>query len=217
MRNKIIYIPVMTLTLITALSVVGLSAARVSADDEPPYRDASVTVETTCAFTSEERKEPYALSVASGNSVDTTDLSDEEKPPFEVSCNDLNGFVVEAVGFSPDADNKDGAVGNTAMYSPVGTIPTGTSGTESYWAFRVSSATATGTDVESDYSADDTWYTIPGGNGATIASFKAKGDGTTVTGLVRTDYKVYASAAQAAGSYTGKVKYTLVQNNPSGS
>lgn len=210
MRNKIKYIPIMILTLVTALSAVGLSSARVKAATEGT-KNASVTVEKTCAFTNEASSYSTALSAGSGMSVDTTGLSDEKKPPFTVACNDLNGFLVKAVGFSPDKDNPTGKEGNTDMYGPDGTIPTGTSGTNSYWAFHVT-PTATGTTVTSDYAGASSWYAVPA-TAQTVADFAATHSGVTVTGSVRADYKVYVSGAQPASSYTGAMKYTILGNS----
>ena len=205
MRNKTKNLSILLLTLVTTSFAIGLSNARVHAVTEGS-KNVGVTVETTCSFTNESASYSYSLSPVPGTSTDTTSLSDSQKIPFTVACNDLNGFVVKAVGYTGDVE------GTTTMSGPDGTIATGTSGANSYWAFRVSSATASGTTVSTNYGAADTWYAVPA-SATPIASFAATSSGATVTGSVRTDYKVFVASTQPSGTYTGKVKYTILGNS----
>ena len=211
MQNKIKYIPTTILTLMTLATATGLSSVAASAATEGS-RNASVTVETTCTFTGGESTYDIALTGIPGTSVDTLAYDSTAKPSFSVSCNDINGFKVKAIGFSPNASSAgEGVDGNTTMYGVNGTIATGTSGSDSYWAFRTSALTASaGSTATTNYGAANTWYAIPSVL-TSVADFTGVG-ASTVTGTVRTDYKVYTSPSQAAGTYTGKVKYYIVGN-----
>lgn len=206
MKNKLKYLPTLTLTLMTVFAGAVLASAGANAD---VTRDAVVNVLTACSFTNSSSSYTTDLSIAPGGTEDTEEIT--TRPTFGVTCNANNGFSVNAIGFSPDATHPDGADGNTSMYGSYGTISTGTSGTNSYWAFKVSSASATGSTatIESPYSG---YSNIPSST-TPIVSFSAPSTpGTHVTGNVRTDYKVHVNPSLPAGTYTGKVKYTIVTN-----
>ena len=115
------------------------------------------------------------------------------------------------MGNSPDSTHPSGNEGNTGMYNSTAdvTIPTGTSGSDSYWSFKIGFAYAsTGTyEVASGY---NTYHTIP--NEATTVVSYGSSSSIMMIGMFRPDYQVYAKMAQTAGSYVGSVKYTIVQN-----
>ena len=205
MKNKITYLPIGILTLTTALSGVVLSSAGAVAELSGS-RTAAVTVGTSCTFTG---TTSYSadLSVYAGNTVESSTSRD----PYIVSCNNPSGFVIKAIGSSPDATHPTGLDGNTAMYNDVAdtTIPTGTSGDNSYWSFRIGFAFATAGSytITSGYSD---YHNVPN-SATTVISYEGS-TSTAVTGLFRPDYQVHAAIGQAAGSYAGAVKYTIVQN-----
>lgn len=204
MKNKIKYLPIGILTLTTAVSGVALSSARVAADTQGS-RDVSVTVGTSCNF-SESSSYSGSLSVYPGNTSNTE--ADSSKSFSQVTCNNPNGFSIQAQGFSPDSEHPDGYAGNTWLYDSLngGTIPTGNSGEGSYWSFRVSQAfSTTQTTVTPGYNV----YTLVPENPVTIVSFNST-TSSTVIGAVRTDYQVHVGSVQTAGAYKGSVKYTIV-------
>ena len=203
MNNKIKYLPIGILTITTALSGVALSSAGVAADTSGS-KPASVTVGTACTFTGS-TSYTENINVYAGTLVE----SNTSRAPYEVRCNDSNGFKIQAIGFSPDSTHSSGLEGNTAMYNSVSgaTIPTGTSGTNSYWSFKIGFAYASegGYTIASGYNS---YHDVP----ATAADVVSYGGSTSsfVSGLFRPDYQVFAAVSQAAGSYAGAVKYTLV-------
>lgn len=202
-KIKYIFTLVLTLAVISAFTSVAAFA-------DTGKADAVVNVVAACGFNDDSATVfvPAAFGVVS-NSESIT------RSPIEIVCNGLNGWKIQAIGASPDSTNPTGADGNTSMYSPVagGTgnfIPTGTSGTSSYWSFRISSVSAAaGTaSISGGYG---TYSNIPAST-VEVASFTGDGSGNTITGTLRPDYQIYVSGGQAVGTYTGKVKYTIVVN-----
>ena len=199
MKNKITYLPIGILTLTTALAGVSLSSTGVAADTSGS-RDATVTVGASCTFTGT-TSYTASISVYAGN----TSESDTSRAPYSISCNNPTGFKVQAIGFS---DNTDG---DTDMHAGTGseTIATGSTGPSSYWGFRIGFAYATaGTaTVETGY---NTYTSVPS-SATDVISFSGS-TASVVTGLFRPDYQIYVAPSQAAGTYSGAVKYTLVPN-----
>lgn len=204
MKNKIKYLPIGILTTTTALSGVALSSAGVAADQLSSSKPASVTVGTACTFTGStsytENIDLYAGTLVESNTA---------RAPYEVKCNDPNGFKIQAIGFSPDSTHPGGLEGNTAMYNSAtgATIATGTSGTNSYWSFKIgfayaSEGTAT---IATGYNS---YKNVPS-SALDLITYSGS-TSSFVSGLFRPDYQVFAAMFQGAGSYAGAVKYTLV-------
>ena len=132
------------------------------------------------------------------------------KTSVSVFCNDPSGFAVYAVGFTGDTFGNNTMVGTNAN----NTIPTGTatSGTTSQWAMKLTKVTDTSvaynpanmtiTNGYDDYSAVPDDYDK-------VATFSSATD-FTLGAKFTTTYAAYISTSQAADTYTGKVKYTLV-------
>lgn len=208
MKNKLKYLPVLTLISATALSGAVLMGSPVSADTTASKTAQVNVVDTSCAFTGASSSYTSTLTLAPGN--DATTEGDTSKTIFQMSCNDYRGFVVQAIGSSPDATHPSGLDGNTSLYSTAGTIATGTSGANSYWAFKVNTS-------DPSYTSSSTTYTVaPGYTSYSVVPSTAQSiisysntTGNTVTGTLRTDYKVYVNSTQPSGTYTGKVKYTV--------
>ena len=205
MKNKIKFLPIGILTLTTMVSGAALAGSSAIATSN----NASVTVTTSCGYTSGSSFST-TLSVDAGE-THTTESDAPSKSSFSVTCNNPDGFKVNAIGFSPTASSEgEGVEGTTYLYSSAGTIATGTSGADSYWAFKVSSTSASGTtaSIVSPYSD----YSVIPSSSTAVVNFAATDSTDDVTGTVKTDYKIFASSSQPAGTYTGAVKYVLVEN-----
>ena len=132
------------------------------------------------------------------------------KTNVSVFCNDPSGFAVYAVGFSNDTYGNNTMVGTNTN----STISTGTatSGANSQWAMKLTKVTDTSiaynpanmtiTNGYDDYSAVPNDYDK-------VATFSSATD-FTLGAKFTTTYAAYISTSQAADTYTGKVKYTLV-------
>ena len=164
--------------------------------------DASVTVGTACNF-SGNVDIPHTSTVMNG--VNSTDIG---KTTMNVTCNDEGGYAVYAIGYTNDE------YGNNTLRSSVSddyNISTGTStsGNTSNWSMKL--ATVSGTTTATIENGYNNYHTIPD-DYTKVASLNTITDPSTPnTGSsISTTYQTYISPTQPAGTYTGKVKYTLV-------
>ena len=231
MKNKLKYTPSLILILTTVFAGLVLTAPYAMAESDGPYSaDAVVTVDESCSFDSDYTyTSTYTLS--NGTAKDTED--DSSKPTVNVTCNNSTGFSIKAIGYSPDATHATGNDGNTDMFMTGGTatspvIPTGSGSTNttfavsapSFWGMRVNTGTnpATSTSyvtsstsytINSTYNTAAHTFAVVPSSATTIIHYTGS-ESAPVTGTFRTDYGVYVSQAQPAGTYTGKVKYTII-------
>ena len=129
------------------------------------------------------------------------------KTTFNVVCNDPNGFAIYAVGYS----NQE--YGNTKLLATIGgtlaptyDIVTGDTTTgNSQWAMMLTPVTANVT-AQNGYGS----YSVVPTNYTKIAQFP---NSTTVSGAeAEVTYRAYIAGNQPAGTYNGKVKYTMVHS-----
>ncbi len=141
---------------------------------------------------------------------------------FTVFCNDNSGFSIYAVGYS----NEE--FGNYKLIATVGGIltpshdintGTATQGNTSNWAMKLNAVTTESAGSTQPYSP-----TMPDGTNNTedftnyhavpatytkVATFNSNTD-VTIGSSLQSTYAVYIAPTQPSGTYTGKVKYTLV-------
>lgn len=114
-----------------------------------------------------------------------------------VSCNNASGWHMTAVGSSELVNGNDSVTKmapDASGKNPIATSATDTA--DSYWAFQV-----TGSSSESAYNS---FTAIPS------TATKVAGTSGAVSGeVVNVGYKVHVSTTQQAGTYTGKVTYTV--------
>lgn len=135
------------------------------------------------------------------------------------TCNDAKGVWVNAIGYSPATAGGAASDGNTALIGGSGSIATGTTinGSTSTWAFRVAlsgnplpSANFNAA-VQSPY---NDYAEVPSSSTPIV---KVTPHGTSSVASVSvgfyTDYRIYVSGTQPAGTYVGGVKYTVVHPN----
>ncbi len=204
MNKNIKYLPTAILTLLTLTSGIMLAASSVSAVASAS-KNAIVNVSPACSFTAGDGYTAN-FSLAAGALANT---ENDTKTDIEVTCNNLSGFSVQAVGYSPDATHSDGLDGNTDLYSTVGRIHTAIDGPDSRWAFKITNASST-----TSYSilgGYDEYSSVPD-SPTGVVNFTAPTTAGYVTGTLRTDYEVYISPDQVSGAYAGKVKYIVAIN-----
>lgn len=225
MKNKSKYISSLILTLITVFAGVLLAAPRADAANTGKA-DAVVNVNDACGFDGEEGDLDYTFTFSPANGIadDTEGIARETTTgagnmEVTLTCNNISGFEIQAIGYSPDASNPSGANGNTDMYSSTtsAVIPTGAGVTTatfstsdpSFWGMKITSAVGSnGQTITSAYAtAAHTFVAVPS-SATTVIRYN--GDTSPVTASMRADYGFYISQAQPAGTYTGKVKYTVV-------
>ena len=150
----------------------------------------------------------HTVSVLSGSyttNIGTTD--------FTTKCNDDNGFAIYTVG------NTNDEHGNNKMSATIGgslapdydiLTGTNTSGANSSWAIKLTATPGQySPTIENGF---DEYSNIPDEYTKAV-SFTSSTD-STVGSSIRTNYAIFVSVTQPAGTYTGKVKYTLVNPHP---
>ena len=188
--KKILGIGAASLAL-AALPVVGVFAATSRTDT------LSVTIEKGCSFSSAAAEGVnYTATLGQGSAI-----KDIEGVKFDITCNAENDgtWKMTALGES-GAKMSDGA-GNE-ITSTNGTLD----GESSNWAFRL--GVVGGAADEGTYNE---YSQIPSTASEVV---KSSGSAANANATIRAYYGVSASASQTAGTYTGRVTYTLT-NTPS--
>ncbi|MBQ1373217.1 hypothetical protein IIY66_00220, partial [Candidatus Saccharibacteria bacterium] len=163
---------------------------------------ASVTVGTACNFSGNVDSQHNATIT---NGINSTDIG---KTTLNVTCNDQGGYAVYAIGYTNDE------YGNTSLKSSISddyNIPTGTStsGNTSNWSMKL--ATVPGTTAATIENNYNNYHTVPDDYTKVATLNTITNPGTSTTGSsISTTYQAYISPTQPAGTYTGKVRYTLV-------
>ena len=186
----------------------------------PDSAEAWVEVNDACSF-DDDYSSTFNISAMNGTTGNTESMNRVNPPSagdnlVHVSCNNISGFSIKAIGYSPDATHTTGYDGNTDMYSSTtsAVISTGTatSGATSAWAMKITSATndvvTTTSGVTYPNGYQNTYGVVP--SSATTVLHFAGSTSAVVTGSFRPDYQYYISQSQPAGTYTGKVKYTII-------
>ena len=210
----IVGIPIIT----TILSATILSSTYVSADNDSVVDEINITVPVSCTMTGTGQN-THNAEINNGqynSNIGTTTL--------KAFCNDNEGFSIYAVGYTNNEIGKN--VLTSSTLGPTHDIVTGTaiSGNTSNWAMKlatVSDPTPTypiiimGSTDDTEKQAGDpdysTFQNVPSSY-AKVAKRESSTDvGTTAEGAtLTTTYQAYISPTQAAGTYTGQVKYTMV-------
>ena len=199
-----LYICIYVLTSITLISGFILASTTVSADDT--VDDVAVTIPVACTM-SGTGMNSHTREVVSGtyeSEIGTTTL--------KAFCNDPNGFAIYAIGYTGEEYSGTNHTRLVGANNPSETIATGTatSGGTSNWAMKLAtsgSATYPIT-LQNGYGSyseiPDTYTKVAQRTSGTDVGTGATGSTLTTT------YAAYMSSTQAADTYAGKVKYTMV-------
>ena len=129
-------------------------------------------------------------------------------------CNDNNGYNIYAIGSSNDSDGNTDLVSdinsNYNIHTGVYNAGTLTPSTPSSWAMKLSSSG--GTYAPTIVDGYKSYSEIPSTD--TMVAYRTSGTSmdpnTDITGsYFNTTYEIYANTLQPAGTYLGKVKYTM--------
>lgn len=200
-----LYLVVGGLLSTTALSATFLSTARVSAEDSV-INDVSITVPIACTM-SGTGMNSHTATVPNGTYED-----DIGTTTLKAFCNDSNGFAIYAIGFTGEEYTGTNHTRLVGVNDSTKTIATGTatSGNTSNWAMKLETSGSatypiTLTNGYGSYSnVPDTYTKVAQRTSATDVGTNATGSTLTTT------YAAYMASTQAADTYAGKVKYTLV-------
>ena len=129
-------------------------------------------------------------------------------------CNDNNGYFIYAIGSSNDTDGNTDLVSNINdsynIHTNVYDSSTITANTSSSWAMKLTSSN--GTYAPTIVDVYNNYNLIPSTD--TIVAYRTSGTSmdldTDLTGsYFNTTYEIYTNPIQPAGTYLGKVKYTM--------
>ena len=193
------------LTLLTIMSGLLLSAPRSFADSSAAV-NINLTVEAACALT-----------VTSGSNLSTIIRPGDDgligATGLKAACNDPGGLAIYAIGYTGDihGDNNLRLEESGNTLSSTNLIPTGAaaSPTNSQWNMTVAADTSAQSTFTPTIPAEFQDTHIVPTTQAQIASYPSTTDQTTGVNI-KVTYNAHISVSQAAGTYKGKVKYTLV-------
>ena len=154
-----------------------------------------ITVPVSCSLSSGGGS--YNVTIANGTS-DTVVANN-----ITTSCNDTSGYAIYAIGFSNDKYASDASGNNNDMISSQNSsynIQTNGTGTNSNWKMKLESIT--NASIENSFTS---YQNIPA-TYTKVASYNT----IVTTSTIKPTYQIYVGPDQQAGTYTGKVKYTLV-------
>ncbi len=196
--NKLSAMLSISLFALTLLSALLLSSPSVSADNSATNK-VRITVPISCNLSSNSNT-AHTATIDAG-----TYRNDIGESTITATCNDSGGFAIYAIGYSNDTHGNNTLI-NTTNENQTIASGTATSGATSNWAMKLTAVT--GTYEPTIESAFQNYTTIP-----SIYTKVASHDSTTdqTTGAqFKSTYAAYIAPTQYAGTYEGKVKYTLV-------
>lgn len=167
---------------------------------------ASITVADACSMavsgnegTVGEDGYTYSATVNNGSTQVVTANS------IMVSCNDYAGFKIYAIGYSGDTLGGTDMIASTGEDYNIKTDASGTYG--SYWKMKLTKANSIDTTIPSAYAS----YNVIPDDYVLVAQYASNtGNTASTASMITPSYQIYVGSAQPAGTYTGKVKYTLV-------
>ena len=177
--------------------------------DDSTVDNINITVPVSCSL------EGTGMTSHNANMMNGTYQNNIGTTTMKAYCNDNNGFSIYAIGYS---DDTYGETHLSSSADPTYNIATGTatSGDTSNWAMKLSTPTSpTPTyplTIDSDTNGSFSSYHIVPSNHTKVAHRDSATDiGTNAEGSTLTStYAAFVSLTQPAGTYTGKVLYTLV-------
>ena len=201
LKNKALIAP-LGLVGITILSGVFLISTNVSADDV--VDNVNITVPISCSL------EGTGMTSHNANIVNGTYQADIGSTTLKVFCNDEEGFAIYTIGFTDDEYGKTVLTNSTLGSTYDIATGTATSGSTSNWAMKL----ATNTSATYALTLDNgfgSYSSVPATYTKVAHRDNGTDTGTSATGSELTStYAAYMNQTQPAGTYTGKVKYTLV-------
>ena len=202
---KFEYAATASMLALTLISAAVLSSTKASAETEA-VDQINITVPSACTMSG---------NITTGNehtaSINPSTYQDNiGKTTITTFCNDAGGYAIYAIGYTGDqytGEDHTKLIGtNTNQKISTGTAKTG----NSQWAMRITPVTGTyAPTIENNYDSEN--YHIVPDTYEKVATYGNSTDATGGTGSsIETTYAAYISGTQAADTYTGKVKYTLV-------
>lgn len=204
MKRFIHFVPIIPAILAIIIGTT-LTSSTVSADDT--VSTLSISVPTSCTMNGIVDT-PHSANVNNGqynSNIGTTTM--------KAFCNDSNGFAIYSIGYTNE-EYGNNVLTNASLGSSANIVTgTATSGNTSNWAMKLTTDTSATypISIENSY---DSFHTVPNDYELVAKRTSATDMGETATGSIfTTTYQAYIAELQPAGTYSGKVKYTLVHPN----
>ena len=212
LARLISFVGFISLAGLVSLVGVGLLSNNVLADDD--IDKVNIVVPSSCSFSDEVIPGDTEHSATMHNNEYKSDIG---TTTFKAYCNDDNGYSVYAIGYSNDTYGNTNMIHDTdSTYN----FDTGTasSGDVSTWSMKLTPVAGTyAPTIQSDTNGAYTNYHVVPSTYTKVATFPNRTDvpatGTGIGSAFQTTYAVWISNSQVAGTYTGKVRYTLVHPN----
>ena len=121
-------------------------------------------------------------------------------------CNDNNGYIIYAIGNSNNTEGNTNLVGDLVAGGNVIATGTAVSGDTSNWAFEIGS-------LDSSLTMNSVYNNGPAAIPSSWAWVAKKESNTTDMSSgskITANYSIYINGTQAAGTYTGQVKYVML-------
>ena len=198
------------LSALTLLSALLLSSPSVSADTSAT-NDVEITVPISCNLAS-------STTTAHTATIDAgTYRNDIGESTITATCNDSGGFAIYAIGYSNDTHGNNTLINTTNSTQTIAT-GTATSGATSNWAMKLTAIDGTYTptivgstlDSEKEQSTPDFSNYIDIPSTYTKVAYRNSNTDQSTGANFKSTYAAYIAPTQYAGTYEGKVKYTLV-------
>ena len=188
--------------------------------DDSVVDEINITVPIACTMSGVNTSHTATLNPGAYSGASGSDYQNGiGKTTLTAICNDDNGFSIYAIGYtgnSYDSENHTKLVG-TSTGGTIATKAYASGDTTSNWSMKPTKVT----DTTQSYNPQnltlttgyDTWHAVPDIY-TKVAEYHANtGSSATDTTLgvkLETTYAAYISSTQAADTYIGQVKYTMV-------
>ena len=226
-RISILPISAFSFLSLTVLSTLILSSPLVSATDNTSIiTTTTITINESCTMSGANDTEHTARLVNGTYSV-TNYPSGIGLTTLKAFCNDSAGFAIYAIGYTNDEYgnttlhwSKASSASDTTNAINTGIYTSGTT-TDSTWSMKLTSVAGTyaatiddGVSAHNNSTEDFTnWHAVPSEYKRVayrLSGTDAEAEGAGIGSSITVTYDSYVSTTQPAGSYVGKVKYTLV-------
>ena len=204
LKNKALITP-LGLVGITILSGAFLMSSNSFATDNTNVVDeVNITVPISCSL------EGTGMTSHNANIVNGTYQADIGSTTLKAFCNDDEGFAIYAIGFTDSEYGKTVLTNSTLGSTYDIATGTATSGNTSNWAMKLATNSSATYPMTIDNSFNN-YHVVPSPYAKVAHRDSGTDIGTNATGAELTStYAAYMSQTQPAGTYAGKVKYTLV-------
>ena len=188
-----------------SLGAFGFLTSSFAAADDTVVDLINITVPVACSVESPTTDKTYSVSMSNGQLK-----SDIGSTTFNVVCNDTAGYAIYAIGYG------NNTLGVTDMISSTNTsynivTGTGTSGNTSNWAMKLDPIS--GTSAPTILNGFNNFHNVPS-SWTKVVQFTQVVQ-STVGSSFKSTYQIFVSPTQAAGTYTGKVRYHLIHPSTS--